>query len=29
MEDMEVTLKVMDEVERKCLDKLLKNVIQA
>ncbi len=29
MEDMEATLKLMDEVERKCLEKLLKNVDQA
>ena len=29
MEDMEATLKLMDEVERKCLEKLLKNVAQA
>ena len=29
MEDMEATLKLMDEVERNCLDKLLKNVAQA
>ena len=29
MEDMEATLKLMDEVERNCLEKLLKNVDQA
>ena len=29
MEDMEATLKLMDEVERNCLNKLLKNVAQA
>lgn len=29
MEDMEATLKLMDEVERNCLDKLLKNVARA